>query len=165
MKEQLERLVKKWRSHADACHEQMVVARNSGGQAAAGVWAQEAMTNRGNADELESLLTPEPRFVPGMKIGPGHGRPRDVTLEEFKGFTSCTEVWKVKEFEKPWQDIYPDDRDRVLYDPRKHDPEGSMKKAVPYSTRQPASQWKNGQKEGHRRGHLSRFFRKLGLER
>jgi hypothetical protein len=92
------------------------------------------------AEELESLLTPQPRFVPGMKIGPGHGRNKDYTLKSEASRRSDCVWWDVEETEMRLP-FYPDDISRVIYDPRK------------------PAQWKPGQRLIGPEGEVVRLVR------
>ena len=71
------------------------------------------------ARRVEAILNSQPSFVPGMVIGPGHGRRFTHTLEKFYRYDThdSSEIWYTKDANG--LHFYPDDlRDRVLYDPR-----------------------------------------------
>jgi hypothetical protein len=125
------------------------------------------------ADELESLIArqphyvpgagmvyepvqpvqiPESRFVPGMRIGPGHGRPYEETLKEYCQRTYDGGEWWLCESGHPFAwPFFPDDSSRVIFDPRwpavrtyAESPEQIKAHSVTY-TEKPA-QWKSGQR-------------------
>lgn len=113
------------------------------------------------ARRVEAILNSQPSFVPGMVIGPGHGRRFTHTLEKFYRYDThdSSEIWYTKDANG--LHFYPDDlRDRVLYDPRMATAEdfqkstkllGELSKQV--EAAKPA-QWKPGQRLVYESGQI-----------